>query len=185
MSPSEISAVVVTKGDRNIANVLANLCQFGEVMVWDNSKEPDMKVLGRYIGALKAQFPVVYVQDDDTIVAANQICSEYQPGKIVCNMPKRWHKAYEGTGISLVGFGAVFDRSLADGAFRPYLSNHPFDEMFKRECDRVFTYLNRDRVVWTEAEIIQLDYSSAPDRMYLQRRTVDDYAEIRRRLAAL
>lgn len=189
MNCSEISAVVVTKGDRDITRVLDSLWRFGEVLVADNSKSPlDNMVFSRYIRAITAKFPVVYFQDDDTIVDTYALCQQYQPNRVVCNMPERWHKAYTGTGISLVGFGAVMDRAIAHPSSwieRYSRAGLPHDDVFLRECDRVFTYVNRDRVVWTDVKIGQLEYSSAPDRMYVQARTAGDYNEIRRRLATL
>src|SRR5690349_2190742 len=105
MTPSEVSAVIVTKGDRDIREVPASLEGFGEVIVRDNSKSlPDWKVFGRWMGAMDAQFSVVAVCDDDVIVDWPALCAQYRPGKLVCNMPEEFrHGPYSQGGISLVG----------------------------------------------------------------------------------
>ena len=207
MKRSECMVSVVTKGDRDISEVLKSLDGFGYVCVWNNSSphHTDLKVYGRY-AALSGQHLICQVyeclpyyrccQDDDVIVDWNNLLEQYIPeqheGKILCNMPQKWRPHYSTTGgISLVGFGAIMHERFVDdwGRARPFQryddAGWVRDEVFMRECDRVFTYLHRDKIEWLDIPMRQLDYSSAPDRMYRQARTNDDYNEIRRRLATL
>lgn len=187
MDRSQISAVVVTKGDRDISRVVESLAPFGQVIVHDNSKQvTDSIVFGRWIAAASAKHEAVFVCDDDTIVDSEALCAQFRPGRILCNMPERWHKSYLGTGICLVGFGAVFERSMVWPGFAAYdAAGHPRDEVFLREADRVWTYELNGLIDWADVPIKQMGYSCDPGRMYRERRTNSDYAEIRRRIGSL
>lgn len=191
MNPSEITAVLVTKGERDITEVLASLNAVGfqSVHVWDNSKigerrHLDLSVYGRYFGALIWMDSHCAFVDDDTIVDWPALIATAQPGRSVCNMPPRFRPGYEGTGISLVGFGCIFPRSLIYRGFDKYdAAGFPRDEVFLRECDRVWTHGNRDLIDWADVHIRQLPCSWKG--MYTEARTNADYTEIRRRLALL
>ena len=184
IDPKLVTAVVVTRGNRDITPVLSSLSCFGEVRVWDNSKQRDLKVFGRYAASLWAANSVIYTQDDDAITVPEQICAEYVPGQLVCNMKPGHHDAYRGTGIALVGHGAIFDQNLVN--FLPYTDRYPQDNLFLRECDRVFTYLYKDRQKWLALPITDLEYASDPAvSMWMEPRHGDDLAEIRRRLQTL
>ena len=180
---SKVSAIVVTKGGTDLASVLRPLCDFYEIIIWDNSRERDQKVFGRFAALIRASNEVIYVQDDDCLVPASDLLSHYEDGKLICNMPEARRKDYVGTGICLIGFGALFHRSLVN--FSPYLSKFPQDDLFLRECDRVFTYLNRDRTQLVDVGVTRLDRAYSHDRMYLEQRHRQDLEEIQRRLASL
>ncbi len=198
MSPKDISAVIVTKGDVDLSPILESL-PFDDIVVWDNSKEAqDAKVYGRYLGIERAKHDFVYVQDDDCIIRASYACvlsrwpelcrlgvtghrhvDERQ--EILCNVPSPDHrKFYDGLGMSLVGWGAIFHRSLV-GCFEDYFAQWPKDELFLRECDRVFTSLNPFYNV--QLPITHLAHAHGKDRMGMEKRHGNDLAEIRRRIA--
>jgi hypothetical protein len=184
MTIDQISAVVVTKGDRDISPVLGSLKGFGEVTTWNNSKQTDCHVLGRFVGALAARNELLYVQDDDCIVDAEALAAQYQPGEILCNMPLDRRAEYRETGITLIGWGCIFPK-LALGSLVRFIMQYPADALFRRECDRVFTYLNRDRIRHVEVPFRQLPYAHGMDRMGREDRHRADFLEIRRRLATL
>jgi hypothetical protein len=180
---SKVSAIVVTQGGDDLAPVLGPLCDFSEIIIWDNSCESDQKVFGRFAALVRARNEVIYVQDDDCVVPTPALLSEYENDKLVCNLPEAHRKDYVATGISLIGFGAIFHRSLVD--FSPYLSKFPRDDLFLRECDRVFTYLNRDRTKLVDVGVTKLDRSYSQNRMWLEERHWQDLEEVRRRLMSL
>lgn len=195
MNCSEISAVIVTKGDVDLSPIMESL-PFDDVVIWDNSKEPvDRKVYGRYLGIERAKHDFIYVQDDDCIVNAfseedygdkriiGSNFDELYQDRIYCNVPSPEHrKAYAPLGISLVGWGAVFHRSLVGIAFRRYFeSGFTADELFLRECDRVFTGLTRFDEL--DFPIQRLEYESAPNRMWTQPGHVRDLHAILERIA--
>jgi hypothetical protein len=178
-----VSGVVVTRGNRDIHQVIDQMRCLGEVVVWDNSCEKNHLVYGRYKAIGRAKHDVIFTVDDDALVDVAKIVSEYEPGKLVCNMKPGHHDAYRGTGIALIGHGSVFDKSLVD--FSAYLARFPQDEVFERECDRVFTWLNRDRFKWIALPICDLEHASQPGCMWMEPRHGDDLVEIKRRLAVL
>lgn len=182
MDISCISAVLVTRGDHDLSPVLKSLEGFGELIVWDNSKVENRRVWGRFLGAQRAKFDVVYVQDDDCTVDASALAAMSVPGELLVNMPVDRRQGYRGTGISLIGWGAIFEKP-ALSAFDRYTG--PRDEIFERECDRVFTYLLQDIVREVEVPFRQLPYAFGADRMGSEIRHGTDFREIRRRLAAL
>lgn len=161
----------MTKGDRDISRVAESLLQFDEVIVRDNSKyAEDLKVFGRYAAAMTARNSTIYIQDDDCIVSAVQIASVYADmfwsvqNLVVCNVPASRRYEYQGTGITLMGWGSVFERA-AIYAFEEYLNVHPRDDLFLRECDRVFSYIHRHSVYLVDYSVEHLAYAYGPDRM--------------------
>lgn len=182
MECSDISAVIVTKGDQDLSAVLASL-PFDDVVIHDNSKEPeDRKVYGRFLGIRRAKNHYIYVQDDDCIVPAKELANRYVEGRteILCNVTKSHSDFYRPLGCTLVGWGAIFPR-VAVGCFTRYLKQFPEDELFDRECDRIFTALNRFREV--DLGVQHLPHALGRDRMGTEARHGRDLHEIRGRLA--
>lgn len=187
MNPANITAVVVTRqSGEHLEQVMESLraAGFGEILVWDNCQEVDCKVYGRYVAAERAAFDVVYVQDDDCIVDAAAVCRNYEPGAVTCNWPEPHRSVnanlYRG-GIALVGWGAVFDKALLD-SFDDYHEMWDIDDLFLRECDRVFTALNRVNLI--EVPMRHLPSAEGPDRMWRERRHLGDLEAIKDRIAA-
>ncbi|HXI88460.1 MAG TPA: hypothetical protein VNH18_14710 [Bryobacteraceae bacterium] len=186
IDPSEVSAVIVTKGDNEstLARIRESLSMFAEVLVWDNSQSINRKVYGRYVAALNAFSEYIYTQDDDCLVDARKLFGMYQPGELLCNMLPSHQPFYAATGgISLVGWGAIFPKALID--FSAYLANYPEDELFDRECDRIFTWLNRSRTRIVDIGVGHLPHAHGADRMGMESRHGNDLAEIRHRLAVI
>lgn len=197
LDPKQITAVVVTKGDRDIARVLESLSVFGETIVWDNGAKqvtsyygggsigeriPEAAVYGRYLAAARARFDTVYVQDDDCLINPLEMLLFYEPGKVICNMkPAHAAAPYYQWRIKLVGFGAIFEKRLID--FRAYLSGYENDRLFRIECDRVFTALNE--CVECQVPIVDLEYASDDDRLWRQADHGQRMREINARLRGM
>jgi len=195
---SDISAVLVTKGDVDLSPILESL-PFDDIVVWDNSKRKlDVKVYGRYLGIAEAKHEWIYVQDDDCVVPVREFIERAEKGagplspicdnrmtqeEIACNIPSPGHRrAYAPLGISLVGWGALFHRNLRF-CFDRYFGVLPFDDLFYRECDRVFTALNP--FFELDLPIRRLEYESNSDRMWKQPGHGDDLRKILHRIAAV
>lgn len=182
----KVTAVVVTKGDVDLDPLWDSLAVFGQVIVWDNSKKTfDRKVYGRYAAVLFADHEYVYVQDDDAIINTGRLCDEYQPGELLCNMKPHHAEVYQRQypGIALVGWGAIFPKAMID--FSPYFAKYPDDELFDRECDRVFTWLNRAKTRVVDFGVEDLKHALGADRMGTEARHGADLATMRARLASL
>lgn len=137
----KVSAIIVTRGDVELAPVLDSLPPSWERVVWDNGAGevrtpqgvvdvPDLAVFGRYAAIRYARHPLIYVQDDDAIVsdpagfpwAYSQATLPHDETLLVANMPERFRPHYPDS--ALVGFGALFHRDAPQRAF-DRLMNHP------------------------------------------------------------
>jgi len=186
IDPKQVTAIIVTKGDRAITPVLDSLSCFGVVSVWDNLRCRDRKVFERYLAAFSALTDFIYVQDDDCLVDGARHCREYDPasGELLCNMLKGHQADYlNWPGVSLVGWGSIFPRSMVD--FSPYLSRYSEDDLFYRECDRVFTYLNRQKTRLIDIGVTHLEIAHGKDRLSLDPRHGNHMREIYQRLQGI
>ena len=182
IDPAKTSCVIVTRGNVDLSEIRASL-PFEDVVIWDNSENNEM-VFGRYCGAERARNDIIAVQDDDAVIEDwPAILAEYKPGVVACNMGPAHRAFYQPIGLALVGFGAVFDRSLIQPTMDRYYQRFPKDELFMRECDRVFTALNPLNVITVPYR--NLPHEETTQRMWRERRHVDDLTAIRRRIAAL
>ncbi len=77
----------------------------------------------------------------------------------------------------------MFDRDLIEPAFSLYLSQYEKDDFFLRECDRIFTGLNRVKRV--TAGCVNLPWAHAGDRMGNEKRHAEDFREVVRRVEGL
>jgi hypothetical protein len=192
LAPDQVSAVLVTRGDVDMTPVVESL-PFDDVVVWDNSEQGDACVYGRYAAIYEAKHPVIYVQDDDCVLAPESIetlLAAYEPGKIVANMPERFRPHYPDS--CLVGFGALFDRALPEASFKRFRLTSGtgwLSDGFTRTCDVVFTALTPRVLVDVPYE--DREFASAPNRMWKQPghhgervRMLDLARQVRDRVAA-
>lgn len=180
-----VSAVIVTRGDVPLDEVLDSLPREWQKIVVDNSQRAqDYMVYGRYIGCAEAENDLIWVSDDDVIVSDPEHLvrvwdsmittasgrSEKMTNHVVCNMPEEFrHDFY--THHALVGFGAVFHRSIVEPTFRRYLGHSRYmrrllDPEFLRTCDIPFTALNPRVLV--DVPKRNLPWCDAPNRMWKQ-----------------
>lgn len=147
INPSEVSAVIVTRGDHPeaIDEITCSLWDAGidDVVIWDNSQRPvDLGIYGRYEGIKDAKNPVIVTQDDDLLVPCwDKLLDAYEPGVLTVNYPEPWD-------IPWPARGSIFDRGLPGKAFDRYLGEYPFDELLThRICDAVFALLSETKVI--------------------------------------
>ena len=186
-----VSAVIVTRGDVDLTEILDSLPPMWERVVVDNSQEPqDYMVYGRYVGAQRAKHDLIYVADDDVVVEepealvrawhdASAVASDgylYVPNiteiaagrHVVCNMPQEFrHDFYREH--ALVGFGGVFHRDAPERAFRKGLGNRAYfgrllNPEFLRDCDMIFTALTPRVLV--DIPKRNLPWCDAPNRLW-------------------
>jgi len=178
-----VSAIIVTRGDVDLDQILASLPDEWEVLVWDNGDGSlmiwrdgeqiddidvsDVGVYGRYAAISYASHDVIYVQDDDCVLKnPTNVVAAYQPDVVTFNMPY----AFRDSGVDsvMVGFGACFHRGLPQQAFDRWFAGegHGMDAVFKRTCDVVFTTLTPTKMIHEPVEL--LDCSYAENRMWQQ-----------------
>lgn len=159
IDPSQVAAVVPTRGDVDMTPIVASFPPEYEVVVWDNSVRPNYGVFGRYMGILETTRPVIYTQDDDCVLSPDRhraLLAEYEPGVVVGNMiyeDPQWRKTYRDT--TQLGWGALFDRTLPFHAFMRYATVHPIGREFMLSAggaEVVFPMLSRTKTVVVGAE---------------------------------
>ena len=158
MRPSDVSAVIVTRGGEDLTPVLASLAHFDETIVFDNSFGEDWKTYGRVRGIQKARNDIIFSTDDDIVhTPENQqrILDHYQPGVLVGCMWPEWSDGARQQGIEngyddlvFMGSGSVFDRDLPQAAADRYLAEYPRDDFF---------LLWSDTIIGILAPTVQLD----------------------------
>ncbi len=133
----QATAVLITKEASYPQEVLDSLPEFEEILVYPNC--PDL--LHRFHKASEARNELIYVQDDDCIIRDIPALLARFDGRIT-NYVKRSHlEWYDGTGITLLGWGAFFRKESIN--FERYTSRYGFDLDLLREADRIFTFLNQ------------------------------------------
>ena len=167
ISPEDVCAVIVTRGNVALQPILATL-PYDDVVVWDNSQQQrEWRCYGRYLAVAETDKPVIYFQDDDLIFTAHdELMALYQPDCMVVNMPSPWYETcgYDRLGQALVGAGSLVPRGLPFPALRSYLALYPLDELFLNYADVVVGMLTPFERVDLGYEV--LPYASAPGRIY-------------------
>lgn len=173
------TAILVTRGNVPLDEIHDSFMQADNIRAfvdWDNSHHLDFSVFGRYIMASVCDaHPLIYFQDDDCVTVPSGITWQWEPGKIVCNMPiSLGHRAnYENQLDKLMGFGSVCERSLIKETFERYWKYFPLDQVCLREADRIFTGLNAERLKLVDVPVRHLEWATAPDRLYRQPDHID------------
>jgi hypothetical protein len=166
LSISDISAVLVTRGDVDLTRIMDSL-PYEEIVIWDNKRRPfDAGAFGRYLAIHETTRPVIYFQDDDCLFRNHDaLRSAYVDGDFVANMPEDKNREYPL--LVLPGWGSLVRRDLPWRAIELWCSRHPIDEDFIRSgVDIVFPVLMRSRRVDLGYE--NLDYARAPNRTFRQ-----------------
>lgn len=165
IDPGRVSAVLVTRGDRPLDDILASLTAAGitDIVVWDNSVAEDLSCYGRYAGIVEARNEYILHQDDDLTFPVAELLDTYDPEadrhRIVANND-------DGEYWRLTGRGCLFHRDLAD-CFGPYIAAHGQGAAFHRIADIVFAYRHPYRRV--DLGYVDLPWASDPDAsMYLE-----------------
>ncbi len=189
IAESDIAAVLVTRGDVDLAPILDNL-PYPEVVVWDNSQRPfNAKVFGRYLAIWECDRDVIYIQDDDCVVHCHdELRAHYEPGRIVANMVTE-HRRGE---PPMLGWGALFDADLPWRAFDRWLRRYPMDWQMTGYPETIFTALvptirlnigtHEDAASKGHAD---LPWATDPSRSYRQRNHAGEFALVLERAQAM
>lgn len=173
------TAVIVTRGDVDLAPVLDSLPAEWPVVVWDNSKrEEDLKVYGHFAALIEVQTEYVYMQDDDAICPAQAVLDAWRPeyaDKILLNVP-------DGE-TPWISWGSIFHKDLPWPALSAYQDAYPRDDDFLLWCDVIFSTLTP----WVNVDLgaDHLDYAYAAYRMWKQPNHYIDQARVKERCLGL
>ena len=121
-----VAACLVTRGNVPMEEILESIPADWEIVLWDNTKQPDLGVYGRYQAIELTDAELIYVQDDDAVLETADILElaswltvpgMLPPDTLVANMPERFRPHYPDS--CLVGFGAIFERHLPRTRLQP------------------------------------------------------------------
>lgn len=146
LSPSEVSAVIVTRGNVDLTPILESLI-FSDIVVYDNSVREDRKTYGRVLGARQAKHTVIYSQDDDILHTPTdqaRILAAYQEGFLTGCMWPEWSDGARRQGIQdgyddlvFPGSGSISDLWLWEECLDEYLLEWPQDGFFDLWSDTI------------------------------------------------
>jgi hypothetical protein len=168
---TDVSAVLVTRGDTDLTRILASIAEAGitDVVIWNNAQRHDLKTFGRYQALPEAKNDVVFFQDDDIVLPASTILGlidAYEPGVIVANMSPGWVAGRDLHDSVFVGAGAVLDRDIPDQSLGMYDQLFERDELFYLYPETIITIPWRIKRVDLPLEVLPWGY--APNRMAKQ-----------------
>lgn len=138
VSPKKVTACLVTRGDQPdmMTRILDSLI-FDDIVIWDNSRQPDKKTAGRYHAIKVGANDQVYFQDDDVIVppeTQRALVAAYEPGMMTAVYGHGQTPAgYDD--LPLVCGGGIVDRDMPWQAIGRYAEHHQLDESFDYYCD--------------------------------------------------
>lgn len=139
MNPKEISCCLITKDPIYPAEVLAHTASFGfgEILILTNCDSPYRK----HELFKKAKFETIYYSDDDAICPITDLLALSKPDIINLAIKQGHFDAYKDSRASMgLGWGSIFPRKLLSN-LKLYTDVYGEDEVYKRETERIFTYL--------------------------------------------
>ncbi len=169
------TVVIPTRGDVDLAPVLASLPSEWPVVIWDNSqRDQDLRVFGRYAALAEVETEYVYTQDDDAVCPAQLIADAFDPAvdqdRIVLN---------ERDGYTpWVASGAIFRRDLPAAAIERFIARYGMGDDVLWWADVIVAALTQWRNEWFGCE--SLDWHNDPNRMFMQPTHYTEQARVRR-----
>lgn len=173
----KVTAVLITREDKWPAQARCDF-PFAESLVETHCPN----VFRRFELAASAQYEHVYVQDDDCEIDIARLWRHYtQTGSsLLTNAIGGGHqKIYEGTNVTLIGFGCFFPRAFA----RMFLDHYAEwvdrfgTELVLTEADRMFTFAFRphQNVVMPVREFRRANcMSNRPDHYAIRDRLIKE-----------
>jgi hypothetical protein len=173
LSPDDVTAVVVTRGDVDLSPVVNSLI-FSKVFVWNNSiADTDQMTYGRLLGALRAETEIIFSIDDDIVHShENQlaILAAYSPMHLTGCMWYDWSEGARRQGIEngyddlvFPGSGSISQRSLWEVAHARYLEHYPRDDFFRMWSDTIIGVISP--TVQLDLRFDELDWGNNANRM--------------------
>lgn len=162
---SQVSCCLNTKEAEYPPQILEYLSTFpfGEIIIIRNSNSP----YGKYKSFAQSNFDLLYYQDDDAICPVAQLAELSDPTMINLAMKQGHFDSYKEKRLTMgLGWGSFFPFKMLKSLDK-YTDKYGEDEIFKRETERIFTYLNypQNRFV---LPIYDLPSAYAYDRLWRQ-----------------
>lgn len=162
---SKVSCCLITKESVYPKEIEDEIMKhnWGEVLVLVNSDSPYNK--HRLFAAAKNE--LIYYQDDDAICPIDELSENSNPDMINVVMKPGHFEAYKNTRMTMgLGWGSIFPKSMLQSLIK-YANVYGYDDIYKRETERIFTYLNypQNRL---SLEVKDLSSAMADDRLWRQ-----------------
>lgn len=162
---SQVSACFITKDPVYPQQIIRHISEypFGEILILTNSDSPFRK----HELFAKAKYDWIYYSDDDAICPIEELVRQAEEGKITLAMKPTHYAAYQNMKMTMgLGWGAFFQKERLK-VLDKYRAIWGEDGLFKRETERILTYLNfpQKRLV---LPIIDLPSAMAQDRLSMQ-----------------
>jgi len=164
--PNAISACFNTKDPIYPPEIMGGVLQipFGEILIRTHSDSPHRKQ--ELFRVAKHQW--IYYQDDDCIAPIKQLLERAEPDKLTCAMKPGHLTAYARTPIALIGWGGIFPKRFIE-VLDLYRTRYGEDFLYKRETERIMTYLlGVEKQVRLDLPIVDLPSAWAADRLWRQ-----------------
>jgi len=164
----EVSACFITKFDKYPKEILDQIScyPFGEIMILTHCDSPHRK----QELFEKAKCDWLYYQDDDAIAPIHDLSLVAGNGQeLVCAMKQGHIEKYDRIRIALLGWGSFFPKSITR-VLGKYRAKYGEDDLYKRETERIMTYLSYDQYPQKRLSlpITDLPWAMAPDRLSMQ-----------------
>lgn len=137
---TQTSCCLITKDSIYPKVILDHISQFpfGEILILTHSDSPFRK----HELFAKAKYKTIYYNDDDAICPIVDLLELSQPDIINLAMKEGHFYAHKDNKSSMgLGWGAIFPKALLQSLDK-YTKIYGEDEVFKRETERILTYLN-------------------------------------------
>lgn len=162
---NDISCCLITKEKEYPTEILTQIHLFywKEILIITESDSPYRK--HELFARAKGNF--IYYQDDDAFCPIRQLLELSDPTMINVAMKPSHFEGYMSTRMTMgLGWGAIFPKSILQ-TLKKYTDVYGEDELYKRETERILTYLNfpQNRLV---LPIYDLPSAYAADRLWRQ-----------------
>lgn len=182
MTPHDnITAVITTRGDVDLAPVLESLPDW-PVIVWNNRERPwDAKVYGYFAALREVETDYAYTQADDAVVDAQALLDAWTPedeDRILLNVA-------DGD-TPWISFGGIFKKSLPEPAIVRYMNAYCDGQLHDDVllwCEVIFC----EQVPWRNVDVGKRDlpHQANPNRMEHQPSHYGEQARVRELTRAL
>jgi hypothetical protein len=162
---TQVSCCLNTKEATYPKEILDHVSKFpfGEILILTHSDSPYRK----HELFAKAKYPTIYYQDDDAICPIQSLVELSEDNIINLAIKESHFEAHKNNRSTMgLGWGAVFPKSLLL-TLQKYVKIYGEDEVYQRETERIFTYLNfpQNRLI---LPIQDLPSAWAEDRLWRQ-----------------
>lgn len=182
INPKTVSCCLNTKESVYPQEILdhLNIIGFDEIIITTGSDSPH----GKYTSFAKARNDLIYYQDDDAICPVTRLLETSIPEMINVIMKPGHYTQYSKTRMTMgLGWGSIFHKKFLK-SLKLYTDVYGEDEVYKRETERILTYLNypQNRI---PAEVHDLPSAMAEDRLWRQPKHYDFMRVVEDRCSSL